>query len=139
MPALPDEKIRVFGARQHNLQNLDLEIPRTALRWHVHDYATPTARLDELRDERVLTVPELETLAHVDGTRTVQSVVRLGPLDPAAAARLLWTLGAMSAIALGPEVHDIATSPRIGITKCADWPLRFFVRGNRFVSGPRNH
>jgi DNA-3-methyladenine glycosylase len=32
---------------------------------------------------------------------------------------------------------DIATSPRIGITKCADWPLRFYIRGNRFVSKPR--
>src|SRR5207253_2492342 len=30
---------------------VDIEIPRAALRWHVHDYATPTARLDELRDD----------------------------------------------------------------------------------------
>jgi DNA-3-methyladenine glycosylase len=29
---------------------------------------------------------------------------------------------------------EIATSARIGITKCADWPLRFYIRGNRFVS-----
>jgi DNA-3-methyladenine glycosylase len=29
---------------------------------------------------------------------------------------------------------EIEASPRIGITKCADWPLRFFIRGNRFVS-----
>jgi len=29
---------------------------------------------------------------------------------------------------------QIATSTRIGITECADWPLRFFVKGNRFVS-----
>lgn len=29
---------------------------------------------------------------------------------------------------------EIGVSPRIGITKCADLPLRFFVRGNRFVS-----
>jgi DNA-3-methyladenine glycosylase len=36
-----------------------------------------------------------------------------------------------------PRKIDIAVSPRIGITKCADWPLRFFIRGNRFVSGPR--
>lgn len=29
---------------------------------------------------------------------------------------------------------DIVVTPRIGITKCADWPLRYFIRGNRFVS-----
>lgn len=29
---------------------------------------------------------------------------------------------------------EIAVTPRIGISKCADRPLRFFVRGNRFVS-----
>jgi DNA-3-methyladenine glycosylase len=30
---------------------------------------------------------------------------------------------------------EIAVTPRIGITKCADLPLRFVMRGNRFVSG----
>jgi DNA-3-methyladenine glycosylase len=30
---------------------------------------------------------------------------------------------------------DIAVTPRIGITHCADWPLRFLIRGNKFVSG----
>ena len=29
---------------------------------------------------------------------------------------------------------EIEVSNRIGITHCADWPLRFFVAGNRFVS-----
>jgi DNA-3-methyladenine glycosylase len=33
-----------------------------------------------------------------------------------------------------PVKVDVAVSPRIGITQCADLPLRFFVRGNRFVS-----
>ncbi len=38
----------------------------------------------------------------------------------------------------GDEKFDIATSPRIGINKSADLPLRFFIRGNSFVSrGPR--
>jgi DNA-3-methyladenine glycosylase len=32
------------------------------------------------------------------------------------------------------ENFDIATSPRIGINKAADLPLRFFIRGNSFVS-----
>lgn len=32
---------------------------------------------------------------------------------------------------------EIAATPRIGITKCADLPLRFVVRGNRFVSGKK--
>jgi len=29
---------------------------------------------------------------------------------------------------------EIAVSTRIGITKCADLPLRFTIAGNRFVS-----
>ena len=31
---------------------------------------------------------------------------------------------------------EIGQSIRIGITRAADRPLRFYVRGNRFVSGP---
>jgi 3-methyladenine DNA glycosylase Mpg len=30
---------------------------------------------------------------------------------------------------------EIVTTPRIGITKAADWPLRFVVNGNPHVSG----
>jgi DNA-3-methyladenine glycosylase len=29
---------------------------------------------------------------------------------------------------------DIQVTPRIGIRECADWPLRFLIRGNPFVS-----
>jgi DNA-3-methyladenine glycosylase len=29
---------------------------------------------------------------------------------------------------------EIVVTSRIGITKCADWPLRYLVGGNRFVS-----
>jgi DNA-3-methyladenine glycosylase len=32
------------------------------------------------------------------------------------------------------EAIRIGVSPRIGIRHCADWPLRFFIEGNRFVS-----
>lgn len=33
------------------------------------------------------------------------------------------------------RVHDIIATPRIGITKAADMPLRFLIGGNPFVSG----
>jgi hypothetical protein len=93
-------------------RNADLEIARSALRWHVQHYVTPTTRLDELKAERMLSVPELETTAHIDGTKTVQTHVKTGPLDPSASARLLWCLTSMGALALTPEVHDVATAPR---------------------------
>lgn len=35
------------------------------------------------------------------------------------------------------EAPDIGTSVRIGISRAADQPLRFYLRGNRFVSGPK--
>ncbi len=33
----------------------------------------------------------------------------------------------------GPRI-EIDVTPRVGIRHCADWPLRFLIRGNRFVS-----
>jgi DNA-3-methyladenine glycosylase len=38
------------------------------------------------------------------------------------------------------DEDEIAISPRIGIDNSGDaahWPLRFYLRGNRYVSGPR--
>lgn len=34
----------------------------------------------------------------------------------------------------GPAPARVVTTPRIGITRCADWPLRFYIAGNLFVS-----
>lgn len=36
-----------------------------------------------------------------------------------------------------PAAFEIGVSPRIGITKAADLPLRFFIQGNRSVSGSK--
>jgi hypothetical protein len=104
----PDEWQPTLAASR----DVDVEIPRAALRWHARDYVTPTDKLDELRAERVLTVPELATLALVDGTRTVQTIVKAGPLDPTQIARLLWALASMGALELTPEVRDLATPQR---------------------------
>jgi DNA-3-methyladenine glycosylase len=37
----------------------------------------------------------------------------------------------------GRALGEIGQSKRIGITRAADLPLRFYVRGNWYVSGPR--
>ena len=37
----------------------------------------------------------------------------------------------------GQATEEIGRSKRIGITRAADSPLRFYVRGNSFVSGPQ--
>lgn len=44
--------------------------------------------------------------------------------------------GALRILA-GDAVPDeqVVVTPRIGIRKAADWPLRFFIRGNAWVSG----
>ena len=93
-------------------RNVDVEVARAALRWHVQHYVTPLALMDQLREERILNVPELETIAHADGTKTVQTVVKAGPLDPHKTARLLWALASLGAIAVTPEVHDSNTTAR---------------------------
>lgn len=94
-------------------RKVDIEIPRSALRWNAAHYATPTARMDQLREERLLTVPELEASQQVDGTRTVHTLVGLGrPLDPQGMARFLWMMASIGAIDLTPEVRDVATGPR---------------------------
>jgi DNA-3-methyladenine glycosylase len=35
------------------------------------------------------------------------------------------------------RVGEIAAGPRVGITQAADWPLRFYIVGNPYVSGPK--
>jgi hypothetical protein len=37
------------------------------------------------------------------------------------------------------DAARVAVSPRIGITRAADWPLRFFEAGNPFVSTAPKH
>jgi len=91
---------------------VDIEIPRTTLRWHAAHYVTPTAKLDQIREERVLTIPELEASKVLDGTRTVQTHVKAGPLDPLQTARLLWALGSLGALEFTPEVRDVTTGQR---------------------------
>jgi DNA-3-methyladenine glycosylase len=51
-----------------------------------------------------------------------------------ACGRRLWIAAADDACS---EPYHIGISPRIGVTSAQDAPLRFFVDGSPFVSGPR--
>ena len=48
----------------------------------------------------------------------------------------LCAAGALWLSSDGEQAGDIGISVRIGITRDADRPLRFFVQGSKFVSGP---
>jgi hypothetical protein len=112
LPADADDGAVVAAAR-----TVDVELARAALRWHAQDYVTATARVTELRAARALVVPEIEVLTHLSGTRTLQAVVKAGPLDAFATARLCWALASIGAVVLSPEPIDLATAPRRGLAE----------------------
>jgi hypothetical protein len=102
------EAARVIAAAR----TLDLEIPRAALRWYAASYVTDLGAIAVLREARALAIPEVEQAKSMDGTLTLQSVIRRGPLDGAGAARLVWALASIGGVALTPEIHDVATPAR---------------------------
>lgn len=107
-----ENSIDAWPATLLHARNADIELARTALRWHASHYATVTPLFDQIKEDRILSVPELETSAHFDGTKTVKTLVKVGPLDPAGTARLLWALVSIGAVTLTPGVRDVATAGR---------------------------
>ena len=93
----------------------------------------------------------LEPLEGVDimqrnrGVERLQDLTR-GPGRLAAALRIDRSIDGIDLCKKGPlwlarddhKQGDIGESIRIGITKDADRPLRFYLRGSKFVSGPRS-
>jgi DNA-3-methyladenine glycosylase len=78
------------------------------------------------------------------GTESVRDLAR-GPGRLCAALGIdrrldgidLCQAGPLSLGSDGRASDEIGQGKRIGITRAADSPLRFYVRGNRFVSGPQ--
>jgi DNA-3-methyladenine glycosylase len=95
----------------------------------------------------------IRALEPIDGVRRMErhrGVSRLrdltrGPGRLASALRVTLALDGVDLCAPGPlwlgddvrPVGSVGSSTRIGITKAADRMLRFYERGNPFVSGPR--
>lgn len=92
---------------------IDVEIPREALRWHARSYVCAVPEMiAALREVRALTIPEVEFSHHLDGTFTVQTLVRRGPIDAWQAARMIWALASAGAAHITPEPYDLATPRR---------------------------
>jgi DNA-3-methyladenine glycosylase len=83
-------------------------------------------------------------MQHNRGTAPVRDLAR-GPGRLSAALAIDRRLDGIDLCQAGPlwlasdgrSSGEIGQSKRIGITRAADRLLRFYVRGNRFVSGPR--
>lgn len=91
----------------------------------------------------------LEPLAGIETMRRRRRLRRDHELTsgPARLAEALGITGALDGhplqepplvLAAGEPVPDeaVAVGPRIGVTRAQDWPLRFYVRGNPWVSRP---
>ncbi len=84
------------------------------------------------------------TMRRNRGVETLRDLAR-GPGRLAAALAIDRSLDGADLTRPGPlwiardscEVPKIGTSTRIGLSKEADRPLRFYARGDRFVSGPK--
>lgn len=88
----------------------------------------PVAGITTMRRRRP-TAKGIEGLANGPGKLTLAMGItrKLNGADLTASGLLVRRPRAEPAI-------EVLTTPRIGITHCADWPLRFVIAGNRFVS-----
>lgn len=90
----------------------DIGLVQEALRWYPRHYVTATDRIAELREERVLHIPEVELVKLCDGTRTLQTLVRAGVMEPPATARLVWALVSVDGLTLTEEPPDAGSTGR---------------------------
>jgi hypothetical protein len=92
----------------------DVQMVKEALRWHAAEYVTVSpAGVDRLRELRALSIPEVELMPALDGTRTLQLALKTpGKLDAWGAARVIWALASLGEIAFSAEPIDQHTPAR---------------------------
>lgn len=111
--AADGEKLEMSLRLLAGARNADVDMVREALRWYASQYVTVDPRWVELlRQQRALHIPEVEFTPLLDGTRCLQTILRSGKLEPWSAARLVWALASIGAIAFTNGPPDQATSRR---------------------------
>jgi DNA-3-methyladenine glycosylase len=88
----------------------------------------PIAGIAAMQRRRT-TAKRLEDLASGPGKLTLA----LGITRKQNGADLTTSALQVRALRAEPPI-EVEVTPRVGITHCADWPLRFLIAGNRFVS-----
>ena len=107
-----------------NAHKADTEMVRAALRWHAQDYvAIAAGGIEILRSHRALQIPEIEFVKLADGTRTLQTLLKSGTVDPWHAARLTWALASIATASFSPEPPDQSSRERRALTQA-----RFHLR-----------
>jgi len=107
--------------------NADIDTVREALRWHAQDYVTADPnQVEVLRAHRALQIPEVEFVNLLDGTKTLQTVVRSNAIDGWHAARMVWALASVGTVAFTPEPPDLATGGRRALVEA-----RYHLRARR--------
>jgi DNA-3-methyladenine glycosylase len=86
----------------------------------------------ELMQRRRLAAGKIEEIARGPGRLTMAMAITLDHYGADVTRGSLVVREAAT-----PRPLEIQATPRIGIRVCAERPLRFILRGNRFVSGPR--
>ena len=97
-------------------RTLDPLLLRDTLLGRLYEYLEVTPMIDELREMRLLQVPEVNFLLKVDGATTIRGMIDLGILDSITAARLVWALVCLGALRLTVEPPAMKT-PRVSTTR----------------------
>jgi len=108
-----DQQDAIMAVRAARKVSKDLV--REALRNHSSEYVGATPLIASLREHRALTIPEVEFIGKLEGVKTLQNAVKLGPLDVWQAGRLVWALAAFGALTLTSEPPDLKTRKRRAI------------------------
>jgi CheY-like chemotaxis protein len=122
----------VAGARL-----VSIDLVRDGLRPFADAYVTiSSTQLEQLREKRALTIPEVTLALGLDGARTLRTVLQSGGLEPTAALRLMWALASTGVAALSREPPEDKEHARARVTAALRRRLR--ARGT-IVQKARTH